>query len=103
MQPPSNSHMLDVSFMQNIELAAKLRVIAMLGPSTIPPLVVSKSLDATFKYSARSALLNMHHDPKAATQLHKGLIAQFVPIADEHYNDIRRMTVQVMDMEYSIK
>ena len=98
-----DSHMLDVSLLQNAGLAAKLRVIAMLGPSTIPPLVISKSLDATLKYSIRSALLNMHHDPGAATELHKGLIAQFVPVADEHYDDIRRMTAQVMDMEYSVR
>jgi len=98
-----DSHMLDVSFLQNTNLATMLRIIATLGPSTIPPVVVSKSLDAALKYSIRSALLNMHHELGAATELRKGLIARFVPIADEYYHDIRQMTAQVMDMEYSIK
>ena len=96
-----DSHMLDVSFLQNTDLATKLRIIATLGPSTIPPVVVSKSLDAALKYSIRSVLVNMHHDPGAAAELHKGLIAQFVPVADEHYYDIRQMTAQVVDMGYS--
>lgn len=87
-----DSHMLDVSFLQDSALAAKLRVIATLGPSTIPPVVASRSLDPALKHSIRSILIDMHHDPRVAVELRKGAIARFVPIADEDYHDIRQMT-----------
>ena len=86
-----DSHMLDVSFLQDSTLATKLSIIARLGPSTIPPVVASKSLDSSLKASIRSILVDMHRDPRAAAELRKGAIARFVPIADEHYHDIRRM------------
>jgi len=37
--------MLDVLLSQYTDIATKLRIIDMLGPSSIPPVVVSKSLD----------------------------------------------------------
>ena len=87
-----DSHMLDVSFLQDSALAATLRVIAILGPSTIPPMVASKNLDPALKASIRSILVDMHRDSQAAAELRKGAIARFIPIADEHYDDIRQMT-----------
>jgi phosphonate transport system substrate-binding protein len=87
-----DSHMLDVSFLQDSTLAAKIRVIATLGPSTIPPVVASKNLNPVLRDGIRSILVDMHHDPRAAAELRKGAIARFVPIADEHYQDIRQMT-----------
>jgi phosphonate transport system substrate-binding protein len=86
-----DSHLLDVLFQERTELAAELRVIDSPGPSTIPPLVVASNLDTTLKQRVQTALLAMHRDPLAARELHKGLIDHFVPIADEHYKDIRHM------------
>ncbi|HTK07751.1 MAG TPA: PhnD/SsuA/transferrin family substrate-binding protein [Ktedonobacteraceae bacterium] len=90
-----DSHVLDVLRAQQPELAAKLRVIDILGPSSIPPLVVSKRLDATLKREIQTVLLSMHADPHAARELSKGKIQRFVAVTDEHYDDIRDMLARV--------
>jgi phosphonate transport system substrate-binding protein len=84
-----DSHVLDVALAQNKELALQLRVVTMLGPSSIPPVVVARSLDPDLKYQMREALLTMHDDPDMARALHEGRIDHFVAVTDGNYNDIR--------------
>ncbi|HZU03594.1 MAG TPA: PhnD/SsuA/transferrin family substrate-binding protein [Ktedonobacteraceae bacterium] len=90
-----DSHMLDVFLHHHEEVAAQIRTIAMLGPSTIPPVVVAKRLDDTLKCRIQEVLCKMHHDPLAIWRLRGGLIERFVPIADEHYQDVREMFIRV--------
>src|SRR6266487_3640474 len=96
-----DSHMLDVLLLEKPELAAKIRVIDMLGPSTIPPIVVAKKLDARIKRRIQATLISMHEDPRAASELRKGLIERFVPVCDEDYDDIRAMLARVQEIEFS--
>jgi phosphonate transport system substrate-binding protein len=84
-----DSHVLDVVLAQNKDLARQLRVVAMLGPSSIPPVVVARSLDPDLKCRLREALLTMHDDPGMARVLHEGRIDHFVAVTDAGYNDIR--------------
>ncbi len=84
-----DSHVLDVALLQNKDLALRLRVIAMLGPSSIPPVVVAKSLDDDLKVRIREALLTMHNDPDGARGLHEGRIDHFVAVTNADYDDIR--------------
>ena len=84
-----DSHVLDVALAQNKELALQLRVVTMLGPSSIPPVVVARSLDPDLKCRMREALLTMHDDPDMARALHEGSIDHFVAVTDSDYNDIR--------------
>lgn len=90
-----DSHLLDVLLHEQPELASRLRVVEMLGPSTIPPLVITKRLNSELKRDVQAILLTMHHDPQAASQLSRGRIARFAPITDEHYDDLRAMFDQV--------
>lgn len=48
-------------------------------------------------------LITLHHDHHAVSQLHKGSIERFVPVTDEHYQDIRAMflRVQVPKMSFT--
>jgi phosphonate transport system substrate-binding protein len=84
-----DSHVLDVVLAQNKDLALQLRVVTMLGPSSIPPVVVARSLDSDLKGRMREALLTMHDDPDMARVLHEGRIDHFVAVTDADYNDIR--------------
>ena len=84
-----DSHVLDVALSQDKDLVLRLRVVAMLGPSSIPPVVVAKSLDNELKYRIREALLVMHYDPDGARELHEGRIDHFVAVRDADYDDIR--------------
>jgi len=85
-----DSHVFDVARLRQPDLDARLRVIEVLGPSSIPPVVVSKTLDSSLKRAVQLALLSIHTDRLAAHVLQKGLIAHFVQVGDEHYEHIYR-------------
>ena len=86
-----DSHVLDVFLAQNLAAAAALRTIDTLGPSSIPPVVIARSIDQTLRRNIQEVLLTMHEDPDAASALHTGAIERFVTVKDEDYNDIREM------------
>jgi phosphonate transport system substrate-binding protein len=90
-----DSHVLDTLLWQNKDLELQLRVIARLGPSSIPPVVVARSLDSNLKCRLQEALITMHNDPGAASWLHQGRIDHFVAVTDADYNDIRTIFARV--------
>jgi phosphonate transport system substrate-binding protein len=96
-----DSHVLDVVWQTDPKVAAQLRVIDMLGPSTIPPVLIAKSVDAELKRQIQSALVTMHHDDYAVSQINKGSIERFVPVTDDDYLDIRDMFLRVQAPEIS--
>src|SRR6185312_9013112 len=50
-----DSHVLEVALAKNKDLALQLRVVTMLGPSSIPPMVVARSLNLDLKCRMREA------------------------------------------------
>lgn len=84
-----DSQVLAVFLAQNP--TAALRTIDMLGPSSVPPVVIAKSVDQTLKRNIQEVLLTMHEDPRAANALRSGAIERFVQVCDEGYRDIRQM------------
>ena len=96
-----DSHVLDVWFQQKPKLAQQLRVVEMLGPSTIPPIVASMHVDAHMRRRIQEILSVMHKDGDAARSLHAGLIERLVPVEDRQYDDIRCMYASVQKREMS--
>ncbi len=90
-----DSHVLDVFLARNRAEAAALLIIDMLGPSSVPPVVIARTVDQALKHQVREALLTMHEDPLAASVLHAGAIDHFVQVSDEDYQDIREMRARV--------
>jgi ABC-type phosphate/phosphonate transport system substrate-binding protein len=90
-----DSHVLDVFLARNRAGAAQLRVIDMLGPSSIPPIVIARTVEKALKHQVQQVLLTMHEDPLAAGILHAGAIDRFVRVSDEDYQDIREMRAKV--------
>lgn len=88
---PIDSHLLDVLQQERPEIATRIRIVASLGPSTIPPLVISTKSGENMKQQIQRILLSMHKDPHAAKELHKGHIESFVAVQDRDYDDIRTM------------
>ena len=86
-----DSHVLDVLLARNKHMSEQIRVIAMLGPTTIPAVVIAKRIDEDVKQRIRQVLYSMHQDADAARILRRGLIERLVPIRDEDYQDIRDM------------
>jgi phosphonate transport system substrate-binding protein len=98
-----DSHMLDVFLSQHSDIATKLRIIDMLGPSSIPPVVVARRLDKELKCRMQEVLITMHLDPEAVRRLRQGLIERFVVVADDNYEDIRTMFARVQAVEFPFR
>lgn len=95
-----DSHLSDILRSREEELVSRLRVVDVLGPSSIPPMVVSKKMDNELKCKVREALITMHLDHRGAKGLREGLIEQFVVVADEDYGDLREMLKKVDGVEF---
>jgi len=80
--------------------AAKLRVIAALGPSTIQPVVAARHLSRDVKDALRNVLLRIGDDPEGRAELARGFVERFVPVTDRDYDDIRMMLVAAERAEF---
>jgi phosphonate transport system substrate-binding protein len=86
-----DSQVLAVALRDSVELAARLRVIDTLGPSTIQPVVAARRLSTRLKADLRAVLLEMSADPSARDALAHGFVERFLPVCDATYDDIRAM------------
>ena len=95
-----DSHLSDILRSRDEVLAGRLRVVDVLGPSSIPPVVVSRRLDNELKCRLREALITMHLDNCGAEVLRQGLIERFVAVEDEDYRNIREMLEKVEGVKF---
>jgi phosphonate transport system substrate-binding protein len=86
-----DSQVLAVALRDHPELAARLRVLEVLGPSTIQPVVASRRLSAALRSELRGVLLGLADDAEGRAQLAHGFVARFAAVGDEDYDDIRAM------------
>lgn len=86
-----DSHVLALARRDHPEWNAGLRVIDSLGPSTIQPIVAASWLDEGLKADLRSIFLEIAGDPAGRSVLSDRLVERFVAVADEDYDDLRRM------------
>jgi phosphonate transport system substrate-binding protein len=86
-----DSQVLAVALRDHPELAERLRVVAVLGPSTIQPVVAARRLPAALKEDLRGVLLELADDEEGRAQLAHGFIERFVAVDDSAYDDIRAM------------
>lgn len=82
-----DAQVLAIRFEQQPQLAKQLKVIDVLGPSSIQPVVVRASLPDVLKQDIQTALVSMPPHP-ALVATH---ITCFVPVDDSQYDDIRAM------------
>jgi hypothetical protein len=86
-----DSTVLETEFLRTPELRRQLRVVTTLGPSPIPPLVVSRAVPSALRNDLRIALLDMHRDPRASHVLASGRVHRYVQVQDADYDPIRIM------------
>lgn len=86
-----DSTVLEWAAQEQPEISEHLRVIETLGPSPIPPWVISKSVHAHRRRAIRALLLDMHRNPFGMVSLNEGRIARFVASDDRDYDPIRTM------------
>jgi len=98
-----DSHLSDILRSKDEVLIGRLHVVDVLGPSSIPPVVVSRRLDNELKFKLREALITMHLDNCGAEELREGLIERFVAVEDEDYENIREMLEKVQGVDFPFK
>jgi phosphonate transport system substrate-binding protein len=86
-----DSQVLAVEMRDHPELAASLRIIDSLGPSTIQPVGCSNRFTAEFHDDVRRILLGLGDDPDFRKVLDHGMVDRFVAVGPGDYDDIRRM------------
>ncbi len=84
-------HVLAAALHAQPELAARVRVIDSLGPSTIQPVVAARRLPRRLRAELRAFLLGLANDPVARPHLDRALVQGFAAVDDASYDDIRAM------------
>jgi phosphonate transport system substrate-binding protein len=75
-------------------LRKSLRVVATLGPSPIPPLVISRGVRPSRRAAIRECLLGMHLDVDGSGILAQAATSHFAEVTDADYDPIRAMNRQ---------
>jgi phosphonate transport system substrate-binding protein len=76
---------------QRRDLDDQLRVIDTIGPSPIPPWVISKRISGSVRAQIRQSLLRLHLSPMGQAALAQAQLAKFTVAHDRDYDPIRRM------------
>lgn len=84
-----DSTVLELEASRSPELISRLKVIATLGPSPIPPLVASRRLAPDLGTEVQAALLKMHRDASGRAALNAGRVKRFAHVSDSDYDPIR--------------
>lgn len=91
-----DSQVLDIELRDHPELAAAIRRVDTIGPSTIQPVVVSRSrLTQAERDAITEALVDVGDEPTARTALDAALVERFVAVESRSYDDIRAMYARV--------
>lgn len=76
---------------ERAELSGEIRVIDSMGPSPIPPWVISRQVPKRLRSDIRALLLGMHTEPFGRFMLDRARIERFVAAQDRDYDPIRAM------------
>jgi phosphate/phosphite/phosphonate ABC transporter binding protein len=90
-----DSQVLGVACLRKPDLARQFRVIAVLGPSTIPPIIATGAVSQEIQALAGDAICALSGDAAGRDALAGGLIRRFTPIEDPAYDDIREKMAAV--------
>jgi len=92
----------DYEKLNNPEYVRKTRVIDMLGPAGIPPVVISVKTPKQAKEKIKNTFINMTQDPAGKKILAQALVDRFVEVGDDNYNGIRLMYKKSLDSGYRV-
>jgi phosphonate transport system substrate-binding protein len=95
-----DSQVLAIELRDHPEIVDQLRMIDVLGPSPIQPVVTAKQLPDSLKADLRSVLLAMKDDPIAKSHLAHGFVERFALVEDSDYDPIREMLAAAESMKF---
>jgi phosphonate transport system substrate-binding protein len=97
-----DSTVLELELRLRPELRQQIRIIETLGPSPIPPAIISSLVPKNVKQVMQDALLMMHKDADGERILAGLAIARFVEVIDRDYDPIRRMACKADQISFSL-
>ena len=74
----------------DLKLQNEFKVIKTIGPSPIPPVVISKTVSLELRTQIRKLFLEMGEDPQGRKILNRASIRSFVSVDDADYDPIRQ-------------
>ena len=86
-----DSQVLEIELRDHPELVEQVKVVDVLGPSTIQPVVAAARLDRGLKRDLTTVLLGLAEEQGARAALATGFVERFVRMTDVDYDDIRAM------------
>jgi phosphonate transport system substrate-binding protein len=95
-----DSQVLAIELRDHPELANQLRMIDVLGPSPIQPVVAARQVSDRLKADVRAVLLAMKDDPAAKEKLARGFVECFAPVNDTDYDPIRTMLAAAVSVVF---
>lgn len=84
-----DSTALDQILLENPQLQDKFRVIESLGPSPVPPWVISLRIQKEIRDTLKDILSKMHEDSQGQTILQEGGFSRFTLVDDKDYDPIK--------------
>jgi len=97
-----DSLVLDYDILHKDKFAKQVRVIKVLGPAAIPPIIVSNVLDNDISNQIQSILLSMHKDPQGTIILNNAGVKQFITVDNSHYDSIRKMHKLAIETGFTV-
>jgi ABC-type phosphate/phosphonate transport system substrate-binding protein len=94
-----DSTVLELLQQRDPDLGGQVRVVETLGPSPMPPWVVSRVLPPNVRTAVRQALLGMHRDSEGQAILKRGSATRFATVTDREYDAIRETAQQADAVE----
>lgn len=87
-----DSTVLETELRNDQSLSQRLRRVEIIGPSPIPPWVISRRLVPDVRDYLRQIFLKAHEDERGRAVLAAGDYAYFASVTDHHYDSLREMT-----------
>jgi ABC-type phosphate/phosphonate transport system substrate-binding protein len=87
-----DSTVLEQEIRNDPSIQSRIRIIDILGPSPIPPWVISKKTRPDWRSALHKLFLGMHGDPAGKAILDRAHMLRFTAVDDADYNLIRSMT-----------
>jgi len=88
-----DSTVLELELQVRPELMKDLRIIGTLGPSPIPPWVITTNVPVKLREAIRRVFWQMHTTAKGRVILAQGQIQRMARVEDKDYNPIREMAL----------
>ncbi|MCB9104138.1 MAG: PhnD/SsuA/transferrin family substrate-binding protein [Anaerolineales bacterium] len=87
-----DSTVLETEVILHPEISRDLRIVERLGPSPMPPWVISKAVHEDIRDAIKETILSMHLIPIGQAILAGGQIKRIAQVYDQDYDLIRQMT-----------